>query len=165
MSDQVPRLQQLLNKIPFPALVPFFYLLWFSSILSFLVLSPVMYLYGMLRCAEVWIDWKKRGKDVLVVELDSPHSREWVSRLSPMISNRAVFINWSDRNNWEPSALGVQLFRVFGLQGIPEQFTAHSLPAAIVFRTFRRPMVFTFWERSRDREKKVGELSAVLGNS
>jgi hypothetical protein len=47
---------------------------------------------------------------------------------------------------------------------MPEQFTAHSLPAAIVFRTFRRPMVFTFGERSKDREKKVDELFAVLAS-
>ncbi len=165
MTDKFPALSRLLNKLPFPLLVPFFYLLYFSSILLFILLSPFIYLYGMLRCAEVWIDWKRQGKDVIVIELDSPHSREWISRLSPMLSNRAVFINWSNRKNWEPSMLAVQLFRVFGPHGIPEQFTAHSLPAAIVFRTFRRPMVFTFGERSRDREKKVGELFAVLTNS
>jgi hypothetical protein len=162
MSEDFSRLRDLASKVPFGLLVPVFYFLFFSSILLYAALSPLIYLYGMLCCAEVWIEWTKQGKDVLVIEFNSSHSREWMSRLLPVLSNRAVLINWSDREKWKRSALTTQLFSIFGPHGMPEQFTAHSLPAAIVFRTLRRPKVFTFGERSKDRDGKIDELRALL---
>ncbi|HYM74399.1 MAG TPA: hypothetical protein VE377_00350 [Candidatus Dormibacteraeota bacterium] len=143
-------------------LTPFFYLLFVLSILLYVVLSPFAYLYGLLRCCEVWIDWAKEGKDVLVIDLASDHSREWISRLKPLLGGRAVFLHWSERKGWDRRSLAPQLFEVFGPHGMPEMFTASSLPAAIVFQTLRRPKVFTFGARSKNLDEKFEQLRAAL---
>ena len=150
------------GKIPFTFLVPFFYLLFVSSALLYVVLLPFVYLYGMMRCAEVWIDWEKEGKDVLVIEWDSAHSHDWMLRLRPLVGERAVYLNWSHQKEWDSQSLAAQLFAVFGPHGMPEIFTSRSLPAAIVFRPLRRPKVFTFGDASKNQDQKLDELRSTL---
>lgn len=50
-----------LNRIPFKLLVPFVYLVTILSILLYVVLSPLIFRYGLLLCSRVWIAWEKRG--------------------------------------------------------------------------------------------------------
>jgi len=159
---ELGRFREVFSKIPFGFLAPIFYFLFVSFILLYVALSPFVYLYGLLRCCEVWIDWARQGKDVLVIHLASDHSRDWISRLDPLTGGRAVFLNWSERKKWDRRSLAVQLFEVFGPHGMPEQFTAHSLPAVVVFRKLQRPKKFTFGEHCKDREGKLEELRAEL---
>jgi hypothetical protein len=122
----------------------------------------LVFLYGLLLRPMVWIEWQKWGTDVLVIEAQSEHSREWMARLSPLVSGRAVFLNWNERGQWDNWSLPVQLFHVFGPQGMPERFTEHSLPAVIVFRQLRPPKRFTFRTRSKDLEATLEHLRAEL---
>ena len=99
---------------------------------------------------------------MLVVHMDSEHSEEWMSRLSPLIGNRAVTLNYSHQDRWDRGSLPVQLFELFGPHPIPESFREHYLPAVVLFRGLRRPEKFTFGEGSKDREEKLERLRATL---
>ncbi len=163
MRTDVPWLKGLLNKVPFWFVVPFYYLLFVSSVLLYLVLSPLVYFYGLLRCCEAWIEWSKEGKDVLVVDCASEHSSEWMSRLVPLLGSRSALLHWSERKDWDRWSLAPQLFDIFGPHGMPEMFTASSLPAAIVFRKLLRlPKVFTFGAHSKNLEEKFEQLRGAL---
>jgi hypothetical protein len=110
----------------------------------------------------VWIEWERLGKDALVIQAGSAHSPEWMARTSPLISDRAAVLNWSERKGWDRWSLPVRMFWVFGPHGLPEQFTKATLPSVIVFRQLRQPKTFTFGTRAEDREKKIEELRAEL---
>ena len=88
MNEDLARLRTLLNKLPFQVLLPFMVAIYVLSML-------LVFLYGLLLRPMVWIEWQKRGTDVLVIEAQSEHSREWIARLSPLVSGRAVFLNWN----------------------------------------------------------------------
>jgi hypothetical protein len=108
------------------------------------------------------MEWERERKDALLIYSDTDHSRDWMQRLEPLIGNRAVVLNWTDRKNWDRSALPSQLFEMFGPQGIPERFTAHSLPAVLLFRQLRHPERFLFGTHSRDTEENFQRLQVVL---
>ena len=162
MSVDLTRVREALNKAPLKLLLPFFFLAFYSSILLYVVLSPFIYIYGLLLCSKVWIEWSRQGKDLLVVHTDGKYSDEWMSRLSPLIANRAVLLNYGERDRWLRWSLPVQLFEIFGPKSIPEFFRKHSLPAVIVFRRLRLPQTWTFGERSQEREEKLEQLRAQL---
>jgi hypothetical protein len=162
MNGAPVRLREILNKAPLGLLQPVFYAIFFLSILLYVAFLPLSYLYGLLLCPIVWIEWGKQGKDVLVILAENDHSRAWMARLSPLISNRAVVLNWSERKRWDRWSLRVQLFEVFGPHGMPEQFTEFSLPSVVVFRQLRRPKKFTFGARAKDLEARLEQLSAAL---
>jgi hypothetical protein len=155
-------LRTVLNKLPFRVLVPVFVLVNVLSILLYVMLLPLIYLYGLLLCSKVWIEWEKEGKDVLVLQADSKHSREWMSRILPLVGSRAVLLDYSQRHNWERWSLPVQLIQIFGPHGMPERFTVHSLPAVILFRRLHRPERFFFGGRSKNCEEKIERLRAAL---
>lgn len=148
--------------MPLGLLQPVFYAIFVLFILLYAALSPLVYFYGLLLCPMVWIEWEKQGKDVLVIQAESEHSREWMTRLSPLISNRAVILNWGQRKLWDRWSLPVQLYQVFGPHGMPERFTEFSLPSVILFRQLRRPKTFTFGTRAKDLETRLEQLRAAL---
>lgn len=155
-------LRAILNKIPFNLLVPFVYLVSILSILLYVVLSPLSYLYGLLLCSRVWIEWEKRGKDVLAVHSGGKHSEEWMSRIQSVVGTRAVVLNYDERESWDRWSLPAQLFQIFGPHAMPERFTPGNLPAVIVFKRLRSPKRFTFGKRSRQPEEKLERLRAEL---
>ena len=56
--------REILSKVPLGLLQPVFYTIFVLSILLYIALSPLVYLYGLLLCTMVWIEWKKEGKDL-----------------------------------------------------------------------------------------------------
>ena len=162
MKTKVRRLDRLFDKVPLSFLAPFYYFFFVSAALLYLALSPFVYLYGLLRCCEVWIEWSRQGKDVLVVDEASEHSREWMSRLTPLLGSRSVLLHWSRSQDWDRASLAAQLFRIFGPHPTHEMFTSASLPLAIVFRKLRLPMVFAFAARSKNLEENFEQLRAAL---
>ena len=165
MNEDLARLREVLNKLPFWVVLPFIVSISVLSVLLYIAFLPLAYLYGLLLRPMVWIEWEKRGHDVLVIETESDHSRQWMARLSPLITNRAVHLNWKQRKTWDRWSLPVQLFELFGPHGKPEQFTELSLPAVIVFRQLRRPKTFTFGSRPKDLDVKFESLREELGLS
>jgi hypothetical protein len=151
-----------LDNLPFRLAIPVMFALFYLSVLLYVLAFPFVRLYGLLLCPAVWIEWGRRGKDVLVVDFDSAHSKEWMERILPLVGSRAVFLNYSNRDHWNGSSLENQLYEVFGPHGMPERFTVNSLPAVILFIKLRRPKVFTFGNHSKDREDKMERLRSEL---
>jgi hypothetical protein len=161
MSSKATPRRDLINILFLRVAAPFFYLLFLSSILAVVVAWPFAYLYGLLLCSMVWIDWSKKGKDLLVVYSSSEHS-EWMTRLSPLIRDRAVLLDYTTRNTWPRTSPEVLLFEIFGAKPIPEFVRQFYLPCVIVFPMFRRPQTFTFGKSSKDREDRFEQLRATL---
>jgi hypothetical protein len=164
MNDDLARLRDNLNKLPFRVLVPFIVAISVASVLLYVALSPFAFLYRLLLRPMVWIEWEKQGIDTLLIDVESSHSREWLPRLQPLISRRAAHLNWTDRRNWDPASLPSTLFREFGPRGKTESLTGNYLPAVIVFHPLHRPKLFTFGACSKDLEEKLERLRAELSN-
>jgi hypothetical protein len=162
MSPNATWRRDLLNILFLRVGAPFFYLLFFSSILLFVVLSPFIYLYGLLLCSMVWIDWSKKGKDLLVVYSSSEHSEGWMTRLSPLIQDRAVLLDYTTRKTWPRTSPEVLLFEIFGPRPTTEFFLQFYLPCVIVFPMFRRPITFNFGTHPKDREERFEQLRITL---
>jgi hypothetical protein len=91
----------------------------------------------------IWMWWNARGRDVLFVYSDSPVWRAHIEqRFLPYLCQRAVVLNWSERNRWGLS-LGRIAFRFFGGR---REFN----PLAVIFRPFRRTRTFRFWRPFHD---------------
>jgi hypothetical protein len=90
---------------------------------------------------------------VLFVYSDSPIWHDYMTtEVLPMLSNRAVVLNWSQRKQWPKLSLAVHVFRSLGGE---KEFN----PLVVVFRPFRRAKLFRFW--SAFKEWKRGHTEAV----
>jgi|SRR5208337_384029 len=92
----------------------------------------------------VWILWLPRGKDVLVVYSDNPIWSDYMlTQVLPLLGERAMVLNWSERRSWPKWSLRVQVFRTFGGG---REFN----PLVILFRPFCRARLFRFWLPFKD---------------
>jgi hypothetical protein len=162
MNEDLALLREYLNKLPFWVLLPFIVAISVLSVLLYIALSPLAFLYRLLLRPMVWMEWEKRGIDALVIDMDSAHATEWMSRLRPLVSGRATFLNWSHRQEWDNSSLPTKLFQEFRPRVKTESMTVRYLPAVIVFRKLHSPRLFTFGARSKDPEEKLEQLRATL---
>lgn len=95
----------------------------------------------------VWILWLPRGKSVLVVYSDSPTWREYMTdEVMPLVEQRAIVLNWSERKNWPRWSLATHAFRAFGGD---REFN----PLVVVFRPLCRARVFRFWPAFKDLKR------------
>ena len=87
----------------------------------------------------IWVLWLRRGKDILAVYSDSPIWHEYmITQVLPLIEERAVVLNWSERNKWSKWSFQVHVFHYFGGD---REFN----PMVVVLRPFRRARTFRFW--------------------
>lgn len=157
------RLRELLEKVPFRVLIPFVFLLYYFSVIVMMMLWPVILLYGFLvLCPLVWIKWGKSGKDVLVVSADTEEAREWSARITSLVSERAVRLDYNQRSLWPRWSLATQLFEIFGPHPLPALFMRYALPAVIVVKRNRKPKLFGFGSRKKDREATLDQLRSEL---
>lgn len=93
----------------------------------------------------IWLLWCTRGRDILFVYSDSPVWHDYVEqRFLPLLGDRAVVLNWSERSRWRFSpTLARAAFYYFGGR---REFN----PLAVVFSPLRRSRVFRFWQPFRD---------------
>jgi hypothetical protein len=152
-----PRLRRLRNTALLLVVLPLILPLALITIALYLPYRIALYLL-------VWALWLPRGKDILLVYSDSPIWREYVlSEILPLVQERAVVLNWSERSKWSRWSFRVHLFRAFG--GYRE-----FNPLVVLFRPFRRARSFRFWLPFKDWkrgyrepvERLRQELSAVL---
>ena len=109
-----------------------------------LLLRAVLYLL-------VWLLWIPQGKDVLFVYSDSPIWREYMtSHLLPLVRERAVVLNWSERNKWSRWSLKVSLFRAFGGS---REFN----PMVVKFQLFRKAKILRYWSAFQDWKRGYTE--------
>jgi hypothetical protein len=99
----------------------------------------------------VWTLWLPRGKDILVVYSDSPIWHEYMTNeVLPLLQERAVVLNWSERNRLPRSSLRVRVFHCFGGS---REFN----PLVVMFHPFRRARTFRFWLPFKDWKRGYRE--------
>jgi hypothetical protein len=108
-------------------------------------------LYRALLYLLVWALWLPRGKDILFVYSDSPISHEYMAtQVLPLVRERSVVLNWSERKKWSRWSLGVAVFHHFGGAG---DFN----PLVVLFRPLRLARMFRFWSAFKDWKRGYKE--------
>jgi hypothetical protein len=86
----------------------------------------------------VWGLWLPKGKCFLYVSSDSAIWKDYMeSEIFPLVSERAVTLNWSARKQWSKWSFTVHVFRTFG-RG--RDFN----PMVVLFQPFRGATIFRF---------------------
>jgi hypothetical protein len=99
----------------------------------------------------VWVLWLPRGKDILVVYSDSPIWQEYMTtQILPLVQERAIVLNWSERKTWRRLSFRAHVFRCFG-KG--REFN----PLLVRFSPFRRARIFRFWLPFKDWKRGYRE--------
>ena len=92
----------------------------------------------------IWIVWLPKGKDTLLVYSDGPIWRDYmIQEILPLVQERAVVLNWSERRNWHRWAFPAYIFRSFAGG---QKYN----PVVMLFRPFRRVEIFRFWSAFKD---------------
>jgi hypothetical protein len=108
-------------------------------------------LYRALLHLLVWALWLPRGKDILFVYSDSPIWHEYMeTQILPLVQERAIVLNWSERKKWSRLSLGVAVFRHFGGDG---DFS----PLVVLFQPLRSARLFRFWSVFKDWKRGYKE--------
>src|SRR6266851_4362352 len=114
-------------------------------LLPILLLAAIFYwMYRITLYLLIWLLWLRNGKDVLFVYSDSPIWHEYMTtQILPLVQERAVVLNWSERNTWSRSSLGVAVFHHFGGAG---DFN----PLVVFFQPLRLAKIYRFWSAFKD---------------
>ena len=121
-------------------------------VLPLVLISVTLYLaHRIALYMLVWVLWLPRGKDILVVYSDSPIWHEYMTtQILPLVQERAIVLNWSERNRWPRLSFRAHVFHTFG-EG--RQFN----PLVVLFRPFRRARIFRFWLPFKDWKRGYRE--------
>jgi hypothetical protein len=152
MSRQPITLRDRLARVFFLIiLLPLWLPLLAIGLLLFFLHRVVLYLL-------VWLLWLPRGKDTLFVYSESPIWKEYMTqRVLPLVEDRAIVLNWSERSRWRKWRLTQQVFYSFG--GYRE-----FNPMVIMFRPLRRAQLFRFWSAFKDWKHGRSEAVERLQN-
>jgi len=107
--------------------------------------------YRALLYLLVWALWLPKGKDVLLVYSDSPIWHEYMTtQVLPLVQERAVVLNWSERTKWSRWSLAVAVFHHFGGAG---DFN----PLVVFFKPLRMASIYRFWSAFKDWKRGYKE--------
>jgi len=124
------------------------------AILSLILLA----LHRIFLYMLVWLLWLPRGKDVLFVFSDSPVWRDYMAQqVLPLVQERAVVVNWSERSQWTKLWFPAHVLRTFGGG---REFN----PLVIVFRPLKGAQLFRFWQPFKDWKRGYTEPVERLTN-
>ncbi len=139
-----PVLRRLGQAILIVALLPFVLPLALFAIANHLVYRALLYLL-------VWALWLPKGKDILFVYSDSPIWHEYMAtQVLPLVRDRCVVLNWSERKKWSRWSLGVAVFHHFGGAG---DFN----PFVVLFQPLRAARISRFWSAFKDWKRGYKE--------
>jgi hypothetical protein len=139
-----PFLRRLGQGILIVVLLPLILPLALFAIASHLLYRALLYLL-------VWVFWLPRGKDILFVYSDSPIWHDYMAtQVLPLVQERSVVLNWSERKRWSRWSLSVAVFHHFGGAG---EFN----PLVMVFQPLRLARVFRFWSAFKDWKRGYKE--------
>jgi hypothetical protein len=139
-----PFLRRLGQGILIVVLLPLILPLALFAIASHLLYRALLYLL-------VWAFWLPRGKDILFVYSDSPIWHDYMAtQVLPLVQERSVVLNWSERKRWSRWSLSVAVFHHFGGAG---EFN----PLVMVFQPLRLARVFRFWSAFKDWKRGYKE--------
>lgn len=108
----------------------------------------------------IWLWWSRSGKDVLLIYSNSSIWHEYMTtQILPLVKERAVVLNWSERKSWRKRSLAVRAFNMF-------KGARDFNPMVILFRPFRGAKSFRFFQSFKawkhgDR-KEVEQLRSEL---
>src|SRR5262245_25484551 len=98
------------------------------------------WMYRVTLYLLIWLWWTRSGRDVLLVYSNSPIWHEYMTtEILPLVQERAVVLNWSERESWLRRSFAVRVFNMF--KGARE-----FNPMVILFRPFRAAKSFRFFE-------------------
>jgi hypothetical protein len=125
-----------------------------------LVLSPVILLvltvywaFRLVLHALIILTWLPKGKDTLLVYSQSPIWHDYMTtQILPLVRDRAVVLDWSERKTWRKYSVPVPAFRLLGGY-------RNFNPLVIHFRPLRPALEFRFWTAFKDW--KHGDKKAV----
>jgi hypothetical protein len=120
-------------------------LVFLPLILPLIVVALALFaLHRLVLYLLVWVLWLPKGKDTLFVYSDSRIWHDYMTQqVLPLVQDRAVVLNWSERSTWRKWRLTQQVFYSFGGQ---HEFN----PMVIMFRPLRRAKLFRFWSAFKD---------------
>jgi len=125
----------------------------------FLLAVALFALHRLSLYLLVWLLWLPKGKDTLFVFSNSPIWHDYMSQqVLPLVQDRAVVLNWSERSTWRKWRLSQQVFYSFGGR---REFN----PMVIIFRPIRRAKVFRFWSAFKGWKHGHAENVEGLTNS
>lgn len=126
--------------------------LFLPFVLPLVLLAIVLHiLYRITLYLLVWVIWLPRGKDILFVYSDSPIWHDYMAtEILPLVQDRAVVLNWSERKKWHRWRLGVAVFHHFAGG---REFN----PLVMLFRPVRLARVFRFWSAFKDWKRGYRE--------
>ena len=131
-------------NIPFWLVSVLYYGSILVSLTLCLVLSPVILVYWLFLCWRISHEWRRAGKDVLVVFADTPSSKQRMEQVLPVVASRSELLNFSEQERWGKWSIGPQVFRFYSFFG-PQPFRLKSsLPVVFVFRRIYWPTIFSF---------------------
>jgi|SRR5690242_16530414 len=115
------------------------------ALLPLILLALLLFaLHRAILYVLVWLVWLPRGKDILVVYSNSPVWQEYMTeQVLPLVEDRAIVLNWSERSSWRKWRLTQQVFYSFGGH---REFN----PLVVLFRPLRRARLFRFWSAFKD---------------
>jgi hypothetical protein len=134
-----------LIKRVFGAVLVVFLLLLLLLILPLVLLSLTLwYFHRIVLYLLVWLLWLPQGKNILFVYSDNPIWREHMTaQLLPLVHERAVALNWSERSKWPRLSFRVHVFRSFG-------GGSEFNPLIVLFRPWRPARVLRFWRAFKE---------------
>jgi len=139
-----PFLRRLGQVILIVVILPFVLPLALFAVANHLLYRALLYLL-------VWALWLPRGKDILFVYSDSPIWCGYMAtQVLPLVQERSVVLNWSERKGWSRWSLGVAVFHHFGGAG-------NFNPLVVLFRPLRSARVFRFWSAFKDWKRGYEE--------
>jgi len=121
----------------------------------FVILSPIVILivllaflpYLTLRLGVhflILLTWLPNGKDTLLVYSQSPIWHDYMTtQILPLVKDRAIVLDWSERKKWRKFSLPVLAFRLLGGY-------RNFNPLVIHFRPLHRAKLFRFWPAFKD---------------
>ncbi len=126
--------------------------LFLPFVLPLVLVAIVLHiLYRITLYLLVWVIWLPRGKDILFVYSDSPIWHDYMAtEILPLVQDRAVVLNWSERKKWRRWRLGVAVFHHFAGG---REFN----PLVMLFRPVRLARVFRFWSAFKDWKRGYRE--------
>jgi hypothetical protein len=141
------------GKRVFGIVIPVALLLFAIPILLILPLYGIAHtIYRLVLLFRVWSKWCRQGKYVLAIYSDSRTWKEYFeNEVFPLLGERSVILNLSDRNNWH-SKLASNVFNFY-------KGEKAFCPMVIVFNPWRPSKVFRYWVPFK--KFKHGSPSAV----
>lgn len=140
------------RKVAEGAAIVLFLPLWLPILLPIVAVAVLWHLlHTIVVCLLIWFRWLPKGRDVLFVSSESPVWHDYMeAQILPLVADRAVVLNWSERRKWRRWSLPVRAFRVFG-------GWRNFNPIIVLFRPFRRARIFRFLPALKEWKHGDGE--------